>query len=394
MRKYLMMHPDAEGGGGVAAPVSEAPANTPIQQAMADARARMEAGQPLVPAAPAEAPAADPPRNADGTFAAPAEAPAEETTVAEGSDNQPSTEPNPLVVELPGRREGDAPDIIEASSPEQAERIRQLVNGYQRGEVLRQQQAMVQADRAAIAEISARLELDPEGFLFESIPQERAASVALQVLLQPDVWAQVNDVLADLLDSDDKRELVRVSLENTRFKNKEAVGRQMEEQREATRNAVVVKQSIAMMIPETLPENDQVALYNACQQDVIEYAERLGLNVLDPRDVPLIVANRLRSAGVDPVAAAAALQNVSRGKSTPNGTARGQAPRAPARPAASAQPSGKDFVAAAAAARAAATTAPAGAGAPSSAANAKPPAGQTLEERIKWSRDNLKFTTG
>jgi hypothetical protein len=295
------------------------------------------------------------------------------------------------VVEVPGRRPEDPPDIYEAATPEQAERLRQLVNGYQRADAIKQQEFRIRADREQLNEIAARMEFDPEGFLFDQIPQERAASVALQVLLQPEVWGQVNDVLLELLESDDKRELVRVSLENQRLKNKESAQTAMATQRESAQNAHLVKQAIAMMIPDTLPEDQQVALYRACQQDVVAYAERLRLDTMDPRDVPLVIAQRLRAGGVDPVQAASLLHRQAAGQPS-SGTVKGRAP-VNGRPAAPA-PSGKDFVAANAAARAAATVAPAGAGAPSAASTGQPPANQTLEERIAWGRQNLKFTTG
>lgn len=405
------LSPDEPGGGGVAAPAAPAapaaapipdlaPPITPLQQAIATARANIAnaaTAAAAAPPAPAAAPADDRPRNPDGTFKAeappegtpPTEAPAGDQPPVEG-EAPPSTEDNPLRVEVPGRRPEDPPDVYEAATPEQADRLRQLVNGYNRTEALKQQEFRIRADRQQLDEVAARLQFDPEGFLFENIPQERAASVALQVLLQPEVWSQVNDVLLELMESDDKRELVRVSMENSRLKNRDDAQAAVARQRESSQNASVIKQTIAMMIPDTLPEAEQLALYTACQQDVVAHAERLRLDTMDPRDVPLVIAQRLRAGGVDPVQAASKLTRQAAGQPR-GGPVRGVAPQE--RPPAPA-PSGKALAAAHAAARAASVAAPAGAGAPSAAGTGAPPANQTIEERIRWGRNNLKFTSG
>jgi type II secretory pathway component PulJ len=375
---------------------------------MQQARAQIEKSGSMLPPAEGQAPAAiqppaGQPRDEQGRFTGdPAAAPAEgEQPPAEGdqpaaeepvaADDNVAGSDDSLIVELPGRRPEDPAVAIEAKTPEEAERLRQLVNGYQRGAELQQRAALVDRDREALAMVEARLELDPEGFLFENIPKARAADVALQVLLEPDVWSSVSDIITELAESDEKREYVRTSLENQRLKNRQTAETRLVERQEAARSAQDVKRVCAMLVPDHLPEQDQIALYQSLQQEVATHADRLGLTRLDPRDVPLIVARRLREAGVDPVTAASALFTRSSGNAPKNGRTPAAAP--PARPAQPKSPTGQQFVDAQKRVRAVATGVPAGSGAPSSAAVPPPPSGQTLEQRIEWARRNLSFSS-
>lgn len=377
-----------------------APALGPLAQAMEDARSRIASGQPLMPDASPLDPAAPLARDENGRFKAEGEAPvegeapAEADAPAEGVDPAEGDEEgadNPLVVEVPGRREGDAFVPIEVKTPEEAERLRQLVNGYNRGFELHQRAALIEQDRESLALIEARLELDPEGFLFENIPRDRAADVALQVLLEPEVWASVSDIIAELAESDDKREFVRVSLENQRLKNQQTTEQRMTERQEAARSAQDIKQVCAQLVPQHLSKQDQITFYQTLQQTVADHADRMGLSHLDPRDVPLIVSQRLRAIGVDPVEAASRLFTRPNGAPAKNGRTPAAAP--PPRPAQPKSPTGPQLLQAKDKLRLAATGVPAGAGAPSSAALPPPPSGQTLEQRIEWARRNLSFST-
>ncbi|MFN7341563.1 MAG: hypothetical protein ACK5VI_10850 [Opitutia bacterium] len=394
------LNSDATGGGGPAAPAPtiDAVPPSPIQAAIAAAREQLQTSGTLTPPA-----APEQPRAANGQFAPPA-APDAVAAVPEAQpeaapeDAQPEAAPetteageaeeNPLLVELPGRRPEDPPFAVEAKTPEEAERLRQLVNGYQRGAELQRAEAMIQRDREAIAMIESRLEVDPEGFMFDNIPKERAASVALQVLLEPDVWSEAKDVLEELLASDEKRDLVRVSLENQRLKNKDTAQQQIELRQQAARNANEIRQVCAMLVPESLPEDQQLALYKALQEEVSAHAERLNLPLMDPRDVPLVVASRLRQYGLDPVSAAARLTDRTSRPPQPSGRP-GAAPAM--RPAAPAKPTAQQFAAAAKAAKQASAVLPAGNGLPSAAAVPAPPKGQTIEQRLEWAKQNLKF---
>lgn len=371
-----------------------APVLGPLAQAMEDARSRIASGQPLMPDAPPLDPIAPLARDENGRFKAEGEAPAEADAPAEGVDPAEGDEEgvdNPLVVEVPGRREGDAFVPVEVKTPEEAERLRQLVNGYNRGFELHQRAALIEQDRESLALIEARLELDPEGFLFENIPRDRAADVALQVLLEPEVWASVSDIIAELAESDDKREFVRVSLENQRLKNQQTTEQRMTERQEAARSAQDIKQVCAQLVPQHLSKQDQIVFYQTLQQTVADHADRMGLSHLDPRDVPLIVSQRLRAIGVDPVEAASRLFTRPNRAPAKNGRTPAAAPLP--RPAQPKSPTGPQLLQAKDKLRLAATGVPAGAGAPSSAALPPPPSGQTLEQRIEWARRNLSFST-
>jgi uncharacterized protein YdaU (DUF1376 family) len=410
IRKFYSLDP-AGGGGIVAPPAPAAPAPaaapaptptvSPLQAMIAAKREALATGGTAgLFAAPAtETPSATPPatpsqpRNPDGTFASvqpPATEPAAAATLDDAAPQDgdaPQDEPPPenaLRVALPGRHP-NAPDVeIEVDDPEVAERLRQLRNGYLRGEEVRTLQAAVDAERDELDQIATRLQVDPEGFLFENIPPQRAASVALQILAQEGVWSQVKNIIEGLFD-DDSREVVRTRLENERLKNRDAAAQQYTERMQEAQSFRSAKEAIAVLIPEHLPEPQQVMLYQACQQDVRDAMERTGVRSLNPQDVAFIIAPRLREAGVDPLQVAASL----RSPGQPRTSGQSSAPRA-TRAAQATTPTAQQVTQAATARRAMSMGAPTGT-APSAAGVARPPRGQTVQERIAWARENLRF---
>lgn len=406
---------DPAGGGGVAAPPAPAaapaapaaPSVSPLQAMIAAKREAIatsgSAGlfaAPATPEPPAtpQPPASTQPRNPDGTFASqqpaadlqtdPASATQDEDSqefdAAQDSQDGDAPANESLRVALPGRHP-NAPDVeIEVDDPEVAERLRQLRNGYMRGEEVRQIQQAVEAEREQLDEIAVRLQVDPEGFLFENIPPQRAASVALQILAQESVWNSVKGIIEGLFD-EDSREVVRTRLENERLKNRDSAVQEYQSRMQEQRSFAQAKEAIAVLIPEHLPEQQQVMLYQSCQQDVRDAMERTGVRTLNPQDVAFIIAPRLREAGVDPLQVAASL----RSPGQPRTPGQSSAPRA-SRAAQATTPTVQQVKTAATARRAMAMGAPTGT-APSSAAVERPPRGQTLNERLAWARQNLKF---
>ena len=413
IRKFYNL--DNAGGGGVmtppapatpAAPAAapNAPPVSPLQAMLASKREAIAAsgtaglfGAPAAPEAPATpTPAAAPsqPRNPDGTFAA-APGDPESPYAPEPGDGEPPAEGEAPTEQPPANdgakvaipsRHPNQPDLeIEVDDPEVAERLRQLRNGYLRGEEVRQMQNAIDAERQELDQIATRLQVDPEGFLFENIPPQRAASVALQILAQEGVWSQVKNIIEGLFD-DDSREVVRTRLENERLKNRDAAVTQYQERMAEQQTFRAAKEAIAVLIPEHLPEQQQVMLYQACQQDVRDAMERTGVRSLHPQDVAFIIAPRLREAGVDPLTVAATTRSPGQ---QPRASGQSSAPRA-ARAAQATTPTAAPVQKSATARRAMTMGAPTGT-APSSAAVPAPPRGQTLQERLAWARQNMKF---
>jgi hypothetical protein len=415
-----LLNLDAPGGGGApaapaapaptapAAPAAPAPGVSPLQAFIDAKRAEVAAGSgSLFPSqAPAPAPAPELPRNPDGTFAprpgdpespyAPEpisdEGDGASQDPSQGDGSTPQETPHvdgeapadeALRVAIPGRHP-NAPDVeIVVDDPEVAERLRQLRNGFMRGEEVRQAQAYVESERAQLDEIATRLQIDPEGFLFEHIPQDRAASVALQIIAQQGVWERVKDIVLSL-DDDATRDSVNLRLENERLRRRDSAAEQYQARRSEQHSVEQAKQVIATSIPEHLPEELQLRLYQACQQDVRSYMERTGMRVINPQDVPLLIAGRLREAGIDPLEAMASTRRL---PPAPPGTSSAPRPRA----AKVTTPTAAEVQRSANARRALSMASPSGT-MPSSAPVARPPKGQTLAERIAWARENVKFS--
>lgn len=390
---------DPAGGGGPAAPAAPAaPAVSPLQAMIASKRDAIATGGSaglFGAPAPQEAPPPQEqrPRNPDGTFARTAadvasdpatesQEPQEPQDLQEPQDGEPQENPNRVT--LPGRHP-NAPDVeIDVDDPEVADRLRQLRNGFLRGEEVRAAQAQLDSERLQLDEIATRLQVDPEGFLFDNIPAERAASVALQILAQPGVWDRVSGIV-ESMQEDDNREVIRTRLENERLRNRERASQEYEQRVAEQQTFRETKQAIAVLIPEHLPESQQVMLYQSCQQDVRDYMERTGVRTIDPRDVPLLLAARLREAGVDPLTMAASLRASSNGTPLQGSSS---APRA--RAAKVTTPTVQAVQNAANARRAMAMGSPTGT-APSAAGVNRPPKGQSITERLAWARQNLRF---
>lgn len=355
-----------------------------IDQVIQEAREKLaaKAATPDPPATPDPA-AAPPPPPVEGETPPPQPSDGSVPPVeGEGDDGL-------LLVELPGRTQDGQAFQIKAPDRETAERLRQLRNGYMRGEEVRAAQLRVQGEREAIQEIETMLQADPEGFLFDKIPKERAAVVAVNLLLQDEVWKEVGPMLKELAEDDGKRELAKLGLENERLRRRDEVKEDIRQRGEMQRNAEQVRQAVALCIPDQLPPERQVELFRQLVDAVGDYADHHRMTRIDPRAVPVILAAQLREAGIDPVTAALTIGS----RGARNGAGRGaEAPREPAPRAVAraatppAPPTGAQRVAAAAAQASAASVPAPGAATPSAGTMSPPPKGQTVQERIDWYR--------
>ena len=369
--------PVAATGAPVAAPIAAPLATDPSQQPTTTHHSQSQARSDLGQFAPEDG--VDAPIEPDADASLATDAPATDDA------DEPADDPA-MRVGLPGRGPNDADVDIVVDDPEIADRLRQLRNGYMRGEEVRAAERRLEASERALSEIEMMMRVDPEGFVFERIPQDRQASIALQMLAEPGVWAMVKDLIPDMQD-DDTRDTVRVKLENERLKRRDQVGAEFERQTQQQVAMTTVKRGIAVAIPEHLPEALQVQLYHQCQQDVKDYVERTGM-MIDPRDVPLLIAGRLRDAGVDPLDAASRLARQTTSDAGAGRPTNANAPRP--RAAQGSQPTGEQLVRSAAVRRAASAGRPSGV-MPSAAPVPAAPRGQSIQERIAWARGNMKF---
>jgi hypothetical protein len=422
--------PPAAGGGAAAAPPAPAatagPPLTAVEAATAAARTAIAtSGSALPPEEPAH-PSARQPRTEGGEFAAstavnelgeppaaaaaaPAPAAAEEpaapapaegeqppAAAAEGEPPATEEEPNPLVVELPGRNPGETLPI-EVEDQDTADRLRQLANGYMRGEEARE---YVAAEAQRTEELRGHYEsyldavvADPGGVVLDELEGDPEAldHLVLYTLTRPDVWKRVGERVLQLADPNTLRlTAAEQAVERTNFQRDRATAG--ETRRAVRENLTQVQAVVGRMIPAELAAGQRTSLYSSCLNVLRDYAETHRLVTLDVDHVPAILARTLQQAGVDPVAAAAAAFAPAKKTAAPPAPAAAAAP-APAAAgagkggAAAPARTGKEYVARAARLRTGAIPA-AGAGSPPAPA-ATPPPGMGIEEAVKWHRGRL-----
>lgn len=303
-----------------------------------------------------------------------------------------------LRVLLPGR-EGDEEYEFVVDKPEAAERLRQLKNGYVRGNEVKAREAAAEQAVAEVEQVRVSMQVDPVGFVLDEIGSSPAAldHLALAILTQPETWKRLQPMLAKLVS--DPLELRTVAAEQraARAEYRDTAAARITEDRAVQANLREVQATCAAMLPTDLPPEQQKVIYQNMLRDLGAYAERHRLLTIPVHEIPVLVARQLTAIGVDPVEAAKRAAQVPAGSArAPNGAPpRRPAPTsaAPAPSAPAAKPSGQQFKASAER-RAAATIPSGGAGSPSSADGLTPPRNadgtpMSTEQTVAWHRARL-----
>jgi hypothetical protein len=387
------------------------PQLSPLEQALAGARALQKEKKSIIPVKeePAaegdETPAAeaegDEKKEADdgetgeGEDAAGAEAEAEETPgadaekpdepeTAEGdeataeADEEVEDDPD-LVVALPPRREGEAAIEIVAENKETAEALRRLSNMATRGADLEARETRVQTDQAQIEELEVFIGTDPVGFIQANVPGEVTDTVALALVTDPEVLARIKGRLFPALQDEKEMRVLRSELKGDRAEAKNTLRETIEVRRYAKEQAKTVRDTLQIMVPETegISAERRAAIIETLEKGVGSAVREKAIQKISPEDLPVILTKELRAAGIDPLAAAQAIQ--SGGKAPPSEPGKSPAKKKVKRPTA------KQLKLADAKRKKAATSAPPGAAVPAS--RPKLPAGQNLEDRMKLVRE-------
>lgn len=312
----------------------------------------------------------------------------------EGAEDEPGPdgEDEGFTVELPGRREGEKVSLV-VDDEETANVLKMHANSFQRRQQLESERAEVTAMKTDYDELKDIMEADPAGFALDTFgaDPETAERVALTLLSDPRVWERVKERVTkwedpDILDTE------RTKIENQNLKAKESLREQIEETRAVSKNLREVQVSVAALIPPDMAEDEQAIFFRDALRDLKEFADRNRRMTLDIADIPLILASsgRLKAHKIDPLTAADRINEARSGTRRP-APAGGKPPATSAtvpakKPAGSPPPpkTGKEMVKGSRARRAAASS-PTGAGSPTSAVT--PPPGQSIEERLKWHRE-------
>lgn len=405
---------------------------TAVEKASREAHERLEQAGTATPGAPArernpdgtfkEAPVAPDarvakPAPADGTApkrgdpAAPnAEAPKPEAKPAEGEGEggeAPAEGEDTNVVILPGRNEGD--DIeMEAETPEAAERLRQLVNGYMRGNEVRQAAEAIIRQQEDIDHEAMVAALDPGGFMLAAaqdgaeieLPDGTKIPVTDHVVMfllsQPEVWDRIGDAVLRLEDPQERR-AVRGDQTSIRNEQTRRLTDEAQTRGQVRQNFSDVQSTLGALLPPDMDPHQQELLYGDCLRDLKEHADRYNLRTLPINEIPVILARRLSAYGVNPVEAAARASESAqrRGRAADRRPAPGArtsrsaapAPKAPA-------PRGEQFVASQRT-KARVSTPAGGAGSPQASGPVTAPrkadgSKMSIEETIAWHRGEVK----
>lgn len=263
-------------------------------------------------------------------------------------------------VVLPGRRPGEVDMEIEITDPVIADRLRQQQNGYERKSesLARLHHANQMIGEAK--EFKASLQIDPIGVVTESLDIESQGLLFLRQLANPALWEKLGPTVIDVLSDEtgQKLELLRAKLEVEARNLRDQRTEQIAEQRRVDQNTKAIEMSVDAIIPPNLSAEQRKLWRQDAFTELSNYAARTQVNFIHPQDVPHLLAARLRAHGSAPEHAAAAIQQAfTRPDRRPSGS-----------PAASAPPTGEQFVQKARARLAASAAAPTGAGAPTAAA--------------------------
>lgn len=399
-----------------AAPIEELPPNLAEalarrrQSLAASRQPRSEAGQFSAGGAPAQgapSPDGEPETPADPTPEGEEPAPEAEPE-PETPESEEEPEPELIRVALPARRADEPPVEIEVNDPEVAERLRQLNNGFLRGEEVRSQREAIQKEQGELAAVRDQAAFDPVGFVLDSLPEALRPDVALQLLANPQVWEQVAEHVESLFDQG-RAEVLRAKLDARRYQLREELRSQRDARTNLQRQVETIQQAVTALVPESWDEDRRQLFLNDCLTDLGRWVRQMGASAVDAAQIPALLASRLRSVGLDPVTAADQMHRrlANGGAPAPTAPANGAlAPTTPAAgasrrpvvtarlasggPAAKGQPTGAELVAADAKRRQAAAAAPAGAVAPVATGGSDIPADARLEDVTRIMRERLR----
>lgn len=387
------------GGGGDWQPAQDAPApaQTEDRAIRAQIQGRDEHGR-FVPKEPPhevgdvrEAVDADSPDPALQDQEEPQEEPQEDAEVhpeadtadappEDGEAPEPTVETDEegwLTAELPPRREGEAPVVIETDDPEIAKRIGQLRAGYMRGSEFRRRMEQLQYERT---DLQARLEMlqaDPASYITHQAEPETRRDIALALLADEQIYGQVAEKLEEWSVNPELREAERARIERDQYKRQIEAMRQREHQEIVTTEARKARETVYSCIPDDVDDALADRFVNDCITDIQRFASRSERQVT-AQDVPQIIAERLRlyePYGFRATAPGAPNGSTRRPAKRPSAPKNGTAPR----------DTGKEVRDARARMRTVAAT-PAGTGGGTAATSLRPPPGTRLEDAFKYAR--------
>jgi hypothetical protein len=399
----------AAGTGTVADPAAQeppetslqAPELTPVQKALAEAKAAAASGEiAFEPGAKGpdddeEAAGEKPPSpNADGTpskdspaGAAGAEAEAGKDGAA--ADAAADGDDPLLTIELPTRNKGEVPVAIKVPDKETAEALRQLKNGFLRGEEVRAQRREVETERAELAYFQELAQVDPIGLVLEHLDPARHQELVTHLLGTPGVVEKVVEYLQKWDGNPDAQRADLAVMERDREKQKGTIKEALEMKARARDVGRYIGDKVGVLADLVHPDLQAAFRDDALAEVQAHYNANRLRGKLPADQFPVVLERRLRLYGIDKAKALAALTDQ---PATPPASERAR-PTGPDAEALAASAKGKTadgqkLIQAAKVRRDVVAAVP-GTGAGVSTPRITPPKGQGFMERLKWARANL-----
>lgn len=315
----------ANGAPPIIPPAAEAPPAEPAVPAVAD---------PAAPVDPTAAPAPEAaPTTPEGEPAPEGEPPAPDAGAGE-----------PLMLDVPGRRPGEVARQVAVADPETAEHLQRVFNGYKSGVQLEAERTAVLQQREAVESLVEAADVDPVGFMMQRMENPViAARVAAQILAMPGMLDQAMQIrgqsmsLAQVLDhllDDQRAPILTANLELDGRDLKEQLAQQRAERVAGQQNAKQVQGVVQRLIPPEWPAERREMFTKDAHQAIAQYARANNVGRLDPQVLPILLAERMKVYGINPVEAAMRLHS----PDGPPAAAPGSPPAPAARPAVPAKP--------------------------------------------------------
>jgi hypothetical protein len=290
-------------------------------------------------------------------------------------------DPEPVVVDIPGRREGETVQL-EVSDPELAERLKQLANDGMRRKEFNTQAAALRDKGAEIKQFTDRLATDPAGLILEKATPETREMIVRDILLSD---AALLSKVLDQFNEIDRDENARVAA--TAQMERDAAIRARDADRLATQNDVYQQSANEIMgaVEALIPEDASDDRVEAFMEDAIGFLEfkasKEGPDVVNPANIKNLLETRLRLHGI--TGSAPDVSDGSGDGATTPTTPKIVLKKATEAEATKAATEGENLKTRSGKSKST-VTAPAGGGAETTQFN--PPKGQTIKERIAWLR--------
>jgi hypothetical protein len=276
--------------------VADLPGGPPpsIADAVRAARERMAKGEPIV-----DLPVADEP----GTGETPDDAAEGEADAEEGAEEEAppvDAKTNPLYFAGPPLTPNGAPIEMILADEDSLKSLQMLQSGYARGEQARAVEAESRAIIDEFNEFTDAMQLDPVDVVERSLSIEQGEILARTLLTHPEILKRlVEGGLREALDDETAFGSFKLRAENERSKLRDSARAKVETTRAVRKNAGDIMGALGRLMPPDLtPEQRDLFLRDA-RGDIRAFQQERRVEIVDPRDVPGILAPRMKAYGLE-----------------------------------------------------------------------------------------------